>query len=227
MMEIEDTPSATCELICQAIVNSEELGLNKQLAAQVFTLWMISPILEIQLKPYSKPYEMRQNWRNLIEKYGHASEGRMEKDEPKLVFQRNIFVAKQLEERIKDQKILELLYEECKYNVLNGRYPSEIAYLIMLGGIQAREELGPYNLQISSRLSLAIRFTNIVVQEAADGPTSGFAVGGQDLQQTADQQKSRTLDSFFVRSLQKAWSAKVKDKPMIKTADIWKRDTNI
>ncbi|XP_048517927.1 FERM domain-containing protein 8 isoform X2 [Dendroctonus ponderosae] len=148
MMEIEDTPSATCELICQAIVNSEELGLNKQLAAQVFTLWMISPILEIQLKPYSKPYEMRQNWRNLIEKYGHASEGRMEKDEPKLVFQRNIFVTKQLEERIKDQKILELLYEECKYNVLNGRYPSEIAYLIMLGGIQAREELGPYNLQV-------------------------------------------------------------------------------
>ncbi|KAH1006619.1 hypothetical protein HUJ05_007332 [Dendroctonus ponderosae] len=150
MMEIEDTPSATCELICQAIVNSEELGLNKQLAAQVFTLWMISPILEIQLKPYSKPYEMRQNWRNLIEKYGHASEGRMEKDEPKLVFQRNIFVTKQLEERIKDQKILELLYEECKYNVLNGRYPSEIAYLIMLGGIQAREELGPYNLQVST-----------------------------------------------------------------------------
>lgn len=49
----------------------------------------------------------------------------------------------------RDQKILELLYEECKYNVLNGRYPSEIAHLIMLGGIQAREELGPYNVQVN------------------------------------------------------------------------------
>lgn len=45
MMEIEDTPAATCELICQAIVNCDEFGLNKVLAMQVFTLWMISPIL--------------------------------------------------------------------------------------------------------------------------------------------------------------------------------------
>jgi len=45
MMEIEDTPAATCELICQAIVNCDEFGLNKSLAVQVFTLWMISPIL--------------------------------------------------------------------------------------------------------------------------------------------------------------------------------------
>lgn len=61
----------------------------------------IADFPEIQLKPYSKPYEMRQNWRNLIEKYGHASEGRMEKDEPKLVLQRNMFLSKVLEERIK------------------------------------------------------------------------------------------------------------------------------
>ncbi|XP_066157639.1 putative FERM domain-containing protein FRMD8P1 isoform X1 [Euwallacea fornicatus] len=147
MMEIEDTPAASCELICQALVNCEELGLNKSTALQVFTLWMISPILEIQLKAYSKPYEIRENWRNLIEKYGHASANRKERDEPKLVFQRNMFFPKQLEEKIKDQKILELLYEECKYNILNGRYPSEIPHLIMLGGIQAREELGPYNSQ--------------------------------------------------------------------------------
>lgn len=45
LMEIEDTPSATCELLCQAIVNCEELGLGKQTASQVFTLWMTSPLL--------------------------------------------------------------------------------------------------------------------------------------------------------------------------------------
>ncbi|XP_030764670.1 putative FERM domain-containing protein FRMD8P1 [Sitophilus oryzae] len=148
MMEIEDTPSATCELICQAIINSEELALNRVLATQVFTLWMISPLLELQLKPYSKPYEIRERWRYLIDKYAHASDSRKEKDEPKLVFQRNMFFSRHLEEKLKDQKILELLYEECKYNILNGRYPSEIPHLIMLGGIQAREELGPYNPQV-------------------------------------------------------------------------------
>ena len=45
MMEIEDTPSATSDIICQAIINSDELGLNKQLSSQVFTLWMTSPLL--------------------------------------------------------------------------------------------------------------------------------------------------------------------------------------
>lgn len=45
MMEVEDTPSGTCDLLCQAIINCDELGLNKQLASQVFTLWMISPLL--------------------------------------------------------------------------------------------------------------------------------------------------------------------------------------
>ncbi|CAH1954878.1 unnamed protein product [Acanthoscelides obtectus] len=47
IMEIEDTPSATCELLCQAIINSDELGLNKVLASQIFTLWMTSPLLGV------------------------------------------------------------------------------------------------------------------------------------------------------------------------------------
>lgn len=41
--------------------------------------------------------------------------------------------------------MLELLYEEAKYNVLEGRYPLEVSHYIMLGGLQARIELGPYN----------------------------------------------------------------------------------
>ena len=45
----------------------------------------------------------------------------------------------------RDSKVLEFLYEEAKYNILTGRYPCEISDYIMLGGIQARLELGPYN----------------------------------------------------------------------------------
>uniref|UniRef100_A0A1B0DAK5 FERM central domain-containing protein n=1 Tax=Phlebotomus papatasi TaxID=29031 RepID=A0A1B0DAK5_PHLPP len=44
-----------------------------------------------------------------------------------------------------DPRILELLYEEARHNVLMGRYIMEPAHSIMLGGIQARVELGPYN----------------------------------------------------------------------------------
>lgn len=45
----------------------------------------------------------------------------------------------------RDHRILELLYEEAKHNVLNGRYVMEPVHSLMLGGIQARIELGPYN----------------------------------------------------------------------------------
>ncbi|KAG5891496.1 hypothetical protein JTB14_009830 [Gonioctena quinquepunctata] len=150
MMEIEDTPSATCDRICQAIVNCDELGLNKQLASQVFTLWMISPLLELQLKPSHKPYELRQSWRSLVENYSHASFNRQHRDEPKVMFQRNVFFPQHLEEKIKDQKIIELLYEEARHNILEGKYPCEVVHYIMLGGIQARIELGPYNPLVHS-----------------------------------------------------------------------------
>jgi hypothetical protein len=43
---------------------------------------------------------------------------------------------------------LELLYEEAKRNILAGRYPCEIPDYIMLGGIQARLEIGPYDVGI-------------------------------------------------------------------------------
>lgn len=40
---------------------------------------------------------------------------------------------------------MELLYEEAKHYVLTGRYIMEPVHSLMLGGIQARIELGPYN----------------------------------------------------------------------------------
>ena len=56
-----------------------------------------------------------------------------------------MFLHKREEVKIRDGKVLELLYEEARYNILTGRYPCEISDYIMLGGIQARLELGPYN----------------------------------------------------------------------------------
>lgn len=48
----------------------------------------------------------------------------------------------------RDPRVLELLYEEAKHNILTGRYPCEISDYLMLGGIQARLELGPYDANI-------------------------------------------------------------------------------
>lgn len=117
-LDINDTPSASNDLISQAIINCEELNINRQYASQAFTLWMSSPFLgkpihnhflknltlyflELQLKPTHKPFQVRQNWKHIVEQFSHASHIRQQRDEPILTFQRNVFFPQHIEEKIK------------------------------------------------------------------------------------------------------------------------------
>ncbi|KAG9475576.1 hypothetical protein GDO78_003793, partial [Eleutherodactylus coqui] len=47
--------------------------------------------------------------------------------------------------QISDAGVLRLLYEEAKYNVLEGRYPCDIEDCELLGGLSCCLELGPYS----------------------------------------------------------------------------------
>ncbi|KAG5671913.1 hypothetical protein PVAND_002082 [Polypedilum vanderplanki] len=146
-MEIEGTAQCPAQVMLAAALGCEELGIsNKLLAQSVFGLWMSSSLLEIQLKPHHRPYSVRVAWSNLLEKNSHGNELEKCADDPMTTLRRNIFYARRDEEKIKDPRILELLYEEARHNVLLGRYIMEPAHSIMLGGIQARIELGPYNV---------------------------------------------------------------------------------
>ncbi|XP_026760798.1 FERM domain-containing protein 8 [Galleria mellonella] len=149
-MSSEEVPlCVTAARFLNGVLAAEELGLtqpsSRSLAANVFALWMCSPLLEIQLKPHHCPWQLWANWQKLLQRYGHGSESRRAKDQPVLRLQRNVFFPKHLEEGIKDSKIQELLYEEARYNVVTGRYPLESAQAVMLGGLQARIQLGPYD----------------------------------------------------------------------------------
>ncbi|XP_049878145.1 FERM domain-containing protein 8 [Pectinophora gossypiella] len=149
-MSSEEVPSCvTAARFLNAVLATEELGLTqpatRSLAANVFALWMCSPLLEIQLKPHQCPWRIWAAWQKLLLRYGHGSESRRGKDQPVLRLQRNVFFPKHLEEGIKDSRIQELLYEEARHNVVTGRYPLESAQAMMLGGLQARIQLGPYD----------------------------------------------------------------------------------
>ncbi|XP_021710822.1 uncharacterized protein LOC5569452 [Aedes aegypti] len=145
-MEIEGTAQCPAQVMLAAALGCEELGItNKLLAQSVFGLWMTSPLLEVQLKPHHRPYAVRVAWSKLLDKHSHGNELEKLSDEPMTTLRRNVFFAKKDEEKIKDPRILELLYEEARHNVLLGRYVMESSHSIMLGGIQARIELGPYN----------------------------------------------------------------------------------
>ncbi|XP_050531247.1 putative FERM domain-containing protein FRMD8P1 [Daktulosphaira vitifoliae] len=143
-LDLEDANSTTISDLVDIILLHKNLGLSK-VAKNVFTIWMKSNVLEIQLKPYHKLLEIYEKWPILEEKY--CNEPNKIAVEPILCFQRNVFFPRKEEEKIKDSKIIELLFHEAKYNVLQGRYPVEINHCLMLASIQCRIELGSNNLQ--------------------------------------------------------------------------------
>uniref|UniRef100_A0A1A9VLZ9 FERM domain-containing protein 8 n=1 Tax=Glossina austeni TaxID=7395 RepID=A0A1A9VLZ9_GLOAU len=145
-MEIEGTAQCPSQVMLAAALGCEELGIaNKLLAQSIFGLWMTSALLDIQLKSHHRPFLVRLAWSNLLEKFSHGNLIEKKFDEPMIMLKRNVFFSKKDEEKIKDHRILELLYEEAKHNVLTGRYIMESVHSLMLGGIQARIELGPFN----------------------------------------------------------------------------------
>ncbi|XP_065222741.1 FERM domain-containing protein 8 isoform X2 [Planococcus citri] len=146
-LELEDGNNTTVTELIQFVIELEDLLLPES-AKNVFTIWMSSGLLEVQLKPHHKLLLVRSKWSTLLSRFAHATLSRQIRDEPILSFQRNVFYSLSDEEKLMDVKVLELLYEEAKYNILEGRYPCEISQYIMLGGIQARLELGPYNPQV-------------------------------------------------------------------------------
>ena len=85
---------------------------------------------------YVELLNFRREWNHFLQRFSSAPQNLKALDEPVLSLQRNVFCSKREEQGVKDHKVLELLYEEAKYNMLTSRYPCEISDYIMLGGIQ-------------------------------------------------------------------------------------------
>ncbi|XP_023222517.1 FERM domain-containing protein 8-like isoform X4 [Centruroides sculpturatus] len=147
-LDVERIQQVTAQNLLDVIFeDDQEVGLPVK-AREIFSLWITSPLLELQLKPHQKPFCIRQQWTELLRKYTTANGQKIEMDEPILSFQRNVFFDRREEIRIDDMKIMELLYEEAKANILDGRYPCEIEDCEVLAGIQARLELGAFDIHI-------------------------------------------------------------------------------
>merc|ERR1719500_496216 len=146
-MEVEEGANATVTDLVSSLLEEEELGLPRA-TQDILSLWMNSPLLEVQLKPHHKPFFIRREWNHFLQRFSSAPQNLKALDEPVLSLQRNVFCSKREEQGVKDHKVLELLYEEAKYNMLTSRYPCEISDYIMLGGIQARLEIGPYDMAV-------------------------------------------------------------------------------
>ncbi|XP_072031868.1 putative FERM domain-containing protein FRMD8P1 [Amphiura filiformis] len=121
----------------------ESLGMPES-ATEVFNIWIVSPLLQLQLKPYHIPFKLCRQWPDLLDKFTIATEQQKANDEPVLTFQRNAFFPKSKEKTITDSKTLVRLFEEARYNVLEGNYPCEPEDYEYLAAILAWIQHGTY-----------------------------------------------------------------------------------
>ncbi|XP_012580982.1 PREDICTED: FERM domain-containing protein 8 isoform X2 [Condylura cristata] len=113
-------------------------------ALDAFALWLVSPLLEVQLKPRHQPYKLGRQWPELLLRFTDAPDDDVATDEPSLQFRRNVFFPKRRELQLHDEAVLRLLYEEAKGNVLAARYPCDVEDCEALGALVCRVQLGPY-----------------------------------------------------------------------------------
>lgn len=178
-LDVDRIQLVTAQNLLDTILDDDqEVGLPLK-AREIFSLWITSPLLELQLKSYQKPFCIRQQWTELLTKYTTASRQKIEMDEPILSFQRNVFFDKREEIRIDDMKIMELLYEEAKANILDGRYPCEIEDCEVLAGIQARLELGSYDIHIHTPNYFRTRLQDYLPAHACKRGWSFFGFGSK------------------------------------------------
>ncbi|KAL8574241.1 hypothetical protein ACOMHN_065784 [Nucella lapillus] len=124
----------------------EEQGLPQE-AKEVFSLWFVSPILDIRLKGHHQPFQIIQQWDQLCSLYTDAKNDEIRDSEPVLMLQRDVFYPKDQEVFVTNEQMLCLLYHEAKFNVVQGRYALYMEDYHRLAGLQALIHLGKYTRQ--------------------------------------------------------------------------------
>ncbi|KAL8576115.1 hypothetical protein ACOMHN_001465 [Nucella lapillus] len=124
----------------------QEQGLPPE-AREVFSLWFVSPILDVRLKRHHQPFQIIQQWDELCALYTEASNEEIRDSEPVLMLQRDVFYPLEQEVGITNEQILCLLYHEAKYNVVQGRFALTHQDYHRLAGIQALIHLGTFSPQ--------------------------------------------------------------------------------
>ncbi|KAL3986133.1 FERM central domain family protein [Acanthocheilonema viteae] len=126
---------------------ADHLGVISEVFNEVCALWMVSNLLEVQLKPHHNPYEIRKNWIQFLHRFTNAESSELVADEPLLVLKRNVQLSvereHELEQDYTNEILTEILYRSAKQEILNGRYVCDIELNIKLAALQMAIDLEP------------------------------------------------------------------------------------
>ncbi|KAJ7307455.1 hypothetical protein JRQ81_009475 [Phrynocephalus forsythii] len=141
-LTVDNLPLVTARELHRIVLETLRLP---EYGLEVFSLWLVSPFLELQLKPKHQPYKLCRQWQDLLFRFTSCSGEEILEDEPSLQFRRDIFFSRRKELQIHDEDVLRLLYEEAKHNILEGRYPCDLADCEVLGALVCRVNLGLFD----------------------------------------------------------------------------------
>ncbi|KAJ1066081.1 hypothetical protein K5549_013594 [Capra hircus] len=140
-LAVENLPSLSAHELHRAI---REVLQLPDIALDAFALWLVSPLLEVQLKPKHQPYKLGRQWQELLLRFTDAPDDDVAMDEPSLQFRRNVFFPKRRELQVRQGAPGSTTSPEAKGNVLAARYPCDMEDCEALGALVCRVQLGPY-----------------------------------------------------------------------------------
>lgn len=98
-----------------------EFNMPETPYGDIFTIWICSPSLELQLKPEHKPLEQINSWKRRI--VGNLTDGDPKNEEPILKWRRNAKISLIVEREVPHPDAVRLLFHEAEFNYINAFYP--------------------------------------------------------------------------------------------------------
>lgn len=182
---------------------SQHLNINDfAVAEESLAIWLVSPLLEIQLKSYHIPYEIFQKWPAFLRRFTTASEDEILLNEPLLVIRRNVLLTLDREIELVDkyEQLTELLYFDARDNYLSGRYPVDIETALDLVGLQLVIEFGPYNGKSEDALNLIYDTLNELAPTTHIKAIRSFHLFGLKIMECKKGLENRVIDEYRTAS---------------------------
>ncbi|KAL5268141.1 hypothetical protein ACHWQZ_G002108 [Mnemiopsis leidyi] len=110
--------------------------------AEAFSIWICSPLLQLQLKPSHYPTALCDLWYDLLAQFAPATELQAKNDLPIIMLMRNVFYPLSQEKLLvqRDPQARYYLTAEAMFNYLTGRYPVEDELAYKLAALQLKME---------------------------------------------------------------------------------------
>ena len=101
--------------------------------ADIFTIWLCGPSLELQLKPEHKPIEHMSDWTQRL--VSMLTDGDPKQEKPCLKWRRNAKISLIVEREVMHIDAIRLLFHEARINYIDAFYPCKEQDVLILASI--------------------------------------------------------------------------------------------